>query len=224
MLRHQILGQVNKGLEIFKQEALEFIKDYPNFDYSENENKIPELYGDLKLTDNQGNIIDTYQIKVLCSPNYPSAFPFVYETAGRIPINVDWHVFSDGHCCICSIPEEAIICNNGITLESFIENQVKPYFFNQKYREMNGFFLNERSHGQRGNIEFFEDLFRTKDFQKIIQYLLFIKSNEEPDRVSKCFCGSGLKYRNCHKQQFRLIKSLPNALVNHFTNILNLYI
>lgn len=147
----------------------------------------------------------SYFIRIETTIDYPFGFPYVYETEGRIPHNIDWHVFPNGHCCIKSIPEEALLCKQGITLLWFIEQQIKPYFFNQKFREIHGYFLNERSHGREGNIKYFEDVFRTKDLTIIAKGLLFIKGRNEPERVSKCFCGSGLKYRKCHREAFRLL-------------------
>lgn len=185
------------------------------------EHDVPMLIGKLILTDDQQNSIDSYDVKVVCTEDYPLSFPYVYETAGRIPVNIDWHVYPDGHCCISSKPEENIACNQGITLQSFIEIQLKPYFFNQKYREMHGFFLNERSHGSRGNLEFFTDAFKTNDLSQIIHMLRFIKGHNEPPRVATCFCNSGFKYRKCHREAYRLFKPLPVELLEKFINFLS---
>ena len=176
--------------------------------YSEGEHGVPEISGSLILTDDQGEQIDTYQIRVVCSHDYPMSFPLVYETGGRIPLNIDWHVYPDGHACICTQPEEYIVCNSGITLPSFIDHQIKPYLFNQKYREMHGFFLQERSHGRQGNIQFLKEIFKTNNLRLITKWLFYIQSSPEPNRVHDCFCGSRIKYRRCHRDVFRLLKPL----------------
>jgi len=168
------------------------------------------ISGELKLHDDQGSCIDSYFIRIVPSEKYPFQFPHVFETGGRLPYNIDWHVFPDGHCCLKSIPEEALLCKQGITLPWFIEHQVKPYFFNQKYRELNGYYLKERSHKMEGNIEFFEDVFRTNDLIKIAQGLLFIKGRKKPNRVSKCFCGSGMKYRKCCREAYRSLSKFTD--------------
>jgi len=213
----QIHGPVSDGSVAFKNEAVEFCKEAPLFSYKENEEGVPEIYGSLELRDDQGTLIDAYKIRVVCIPNYPSLFPYVYETGGRIPVNIDWHVYEgDGHACICAIPEEILVCHNGITLSSFIENQVKPYFFNQKHREMHGFFVRERSHGQFGNIEFFIDIFKTSNILSIVKGLQYIKNRVEPGRTHPCFCGSGVKYRNCHREAYRLLKPLSPQILEAF--------
>lgn len=148
----------------------------------------------------------------------------VYEIGGRLPINIDWHVYeSDGHCCIKAFPEEVLICKSGITLESFIEEQLRPYFYNQKHREVNGFFLNERSHGVKGNVEFFEEVFKTKNIQIIISGLEFIQLRKEPNRVQTCFCGSGKKYRKCHQKTYRTLHLFSDEELKFWINFLKLY-
>jgi len=207
------------GILRFKCEAKEIHEFYPELIFVE-EDLNPRIVGELILQDEQGLFVDSYQIKIEPIPSFPSRFPYVFETGGRIPVNIDWHVFPDGHCCIKSIPEEALICKQGISLIRFLEQQVKPYFFNQKYREINGFFLNERSHGLDGNIEFFEEKFNTKDLAQIVRGLYFIKQRKEPNRVEKCFCGSDLKYRKCHRDVYRLLEIFSNDELEIYINMI----
>lgn len=212
----QIRGLLNNGFKLFKEQAHLLAYQFPELKYFEDGNGIPEVAGSLILSDDQGMVIDTYQIRIVCTPDYPLSFPLVYETGGRIPVNIEWHVYPEGHACICSIPDQIIACNKGITLGDFIDRQVNPYFFNQKHRELHGFFLKERSHGDQGNIEFFIEIFQTNDLQIIAQKLLYIKSNPEPNRVAACFCGSGKKYRHCHRHVFKLFKHLPGNILELF--------
>lgn len=194
---------MNNGIQRFKQEAINIQSHFPDLQFMESEDGSPYISGNLILNDKQGVFLDNYTILIKPVSGYPFRFPHIFETGGRIPINIDWHVFEDGHCCIKAVPEEILLCKHGINLNWFIETQVKPYFFNQTYRELKGFFLHERSHGPKGNIEFFEDVFKTKNLLIIISGLRFIKKRTKPNRVSRCFCGSGLKYRNCHQETYR---------------------
>ncbi|RZJ48055.1 MAG: hypothetical protein EOO44_21620, partial [Flavobacterium sp.] len=74
---------------------------------------------------------------------------------------------------------------------------------NQLFRELNGYFLHERSHGNEGIKEFFFSKFGTLDSQKISMLLLFIAKKKEPKRTASCFCGSEKKYRKCHRTIFK---------------------
>lgn len=203
----------------FKKEAITINKYFQELVYSEFNNGNPCISGELILRDEQGFYVDSYFIRIEPSGSYPLRFPFVFETEGRIPCNIDWHVFPDGHCCIKSIPDEALLCKQGITLLGFIEQQVKPYFFNQKFREIHGYLLHERPHGLDGNIEFFEDIFKTKDLKLIAKGLFFIQERKEPDRVSKCFCGSGLKYRKCHRNTYNILSVFNDEELDFYLRI-----
>lgn len=217
----QILGQVNDGFLIFKKEAEVIQVYYPDLtlDVFEND-KLQGLSGTIQLEDEKGSFIDCYKIKVIPTLEYPYRFPHVFETGGRIPNNIDWHVYPDGHCCISSIPEEILICKNGISLSGFIENQLKPYLFNQKYRELNGFFLKERPHGNEGNIQFFSEVLKTKDLNSILNGLKFIRQRKVPNRVSKCFCGSNLKYRKCHREAYHRLSAFNDKELDVFINMI----
>lgn len=211
----QIPGPMNNGYTNFKEEAIKIRDHYSKLKYMETEG-LPYIFGELELKDGTSELVDSYFIRIQPTSDYPRKFPHVFETCGRIPKNIDWHIFDNGRCCIKSIPEEILICKQGISLNQFIKDQVEPYFFNQKYRELNGYFLNERSHGVKGNIEFFEEVLGTKSLILIKKCLVFIRDDMEPNRVSNCFCGSGKKYRKCHQSTYRLLRLFTNSELDLF--------
>ncbi|KAB1157812.1 hypothetical protein [Flavobacterium luteum] len=205
---------------VFEQEAKEVINKYKELSFKI-EDGIPCVFGTVILDDEYGNIEDTYQIEIKAVIDYPFSFPLLFETGGRIPRNIDWHIFEKtGNCCIASPPEEFIICNSGINLISFIENQVKNYFYSQIFRNQNGYFLKERSHGSKGWIEFFEETFMTNNIFNIEFGLNQILEGKKIDRVSDCFCGSGKKYRKCHKKSYDVLSKLTLDNVHLFMNAL----
>lgn len=209
-----------EGLILFQDEATRIGDCFPTLINAVEENSHPYLVGSIELTDENGYIIDTYRVKIVPTEDYPYEFPHVYELGGRIPINIDWHVFPDGHCCIKAHTEEILICHQGITLIDFIKNEVIPYFFNQKHRELYGYFLQERSHGKKGNLEFLYEVFGTVDKSVIRRCLLFISKKQEPNRVSMCFCGSGEKYRKCHRGTYRLLCRLTeNDIATYYAMV-----
>lgn len=220
MLPPQNPGQVNKGFLSFKEEASSIQSQFPNLMLEQTEDGVPALTGELSLRDEKGEQIDSYQIRIVCSPNFPHSFPYVFETNKRIPLNIDWHVYPDGYACLCTWPEEVLYCQEGITLESFVKNHIVPYFFNQKFREMHGFFQHERAHGNKGNIDFFKEKFRTENLRSIINWLEYIKSNPELGRTNECFCGSGEKFRKCHREEFREFKKIPVATIEQFIDLI----
>jgi hypothetical protein len=214
---------MNSGLDLFRFEALS-AKGLLSKLYGLVLKEDPlRLDGTIPLIDEQGDIIDSYEISIIPLDDYPNNFPYVYEIAGRLPNNIDWHIYPDGHFCIKASPEEKLICINGISLLSFIKEQVIPYLFNQNFREKFGYFLRERSHGLEGNLEFFKDIFKTEDLLKIKQYLGFILERAKPNRVALCFCGSGIKYRRCHRDAYQLLSPLPDSTIATYIRIIDSY-
>lgn len=202
---------------LFESEIARVLEKYPKLSIFPADN-ITILKGEVDLIDEFGEYRDTYSIEVHPVSEYPQKFPYVFESGGRLPWNADWHVYeSDGHCCIKVEPEEILICKRGITLLSFIEKQVMPFFFNQTFRRINGYFINERSHGLLGVIEYYQDIFNEKHIAKLLRLMDFVLDNEEPNRVSICFCGMKNKYRKCHRDAFRLIHEIgiPNVKLHH---------
>lgn len=178
------------------------------------------IKGEVELVDIMGDLIDTYQIEIHQTSEFPFRFPFLYETGGRIPRNIDWHVFEQtGHCCIKVIPEEILICSKGIILLEFLKGQVIPYLFNQTFRRLNGFFLNERSHGVKGCVEFYFDQLRVNNIYDMVFLLQFIQKGIEPSKVRKCFCGSGKKYSKCHRTAFRNLVRIGSQELQKHINI-----
>lgn len=208
------------GYSVFEQEAKVVIEKYKELSFTI-EDGVPCVFGYISLTDEFGTIEDSYKIIIKAVVNYPHNFPLLFETGGRIPRNFDWHIFEQtGNCCIASPPEEIIICNGELNLISFIDNQVKNYFYSQIFRNQNGYFLKERSHGSKGWIEFFEETFMTDNIFNIEFGLNQIIQGKKIDRVSMCFCGSGIKYRKCHKKSYDVLSKLTIENVSLFINAL----
>ena len=196
------------GYDNFKNQTVIAIDSFPGLTFF-TKNGVPGLTGEIELVGNDGISIDTYSIEILATETFPDSFPLVFEIGGQIPKNYDWHVYeTDGHCCIKTTPEEMLACKKGITLTTFVEEQIKPYLFNQTFRRLNGFFYQERSHGLEGWLEYFQEIFETKNINLIKNGLLFISKKKKPNRVSTCFCGSGKKYRKCHRSTFEKLSML----------------
>lgn len=215
----QIHGRMSNGKTIFKKEAQNIKEHFAELNYEEDSQGSPSIVGDIVLKDKDGTTIDKYSIKIVFDEGYPYRFPLVYETRGRLPVNVDWHVFPDGHCCIKALPEEKLLCKRGISLPWFIKEQLVPYFFNQKYREQHGFFLHERSHGQLAAIEFFKDHFRTQDINLVLLLLKEVKNLKERKSNSKCLCGSMRKFKKCHRRSIREARVFSREEINSYIGL-----
>lgn len=224
--QHQNPGQMESpnGYDVFKSQIAEAIDSFPGLT-SFIKDGVPGLTGKVELIDVDGNCHDEYSVKILATGTFPNSFPLLFEIGGQIPKNYDWHVYeTDGHCCIKTTPEEILACKKGITLKRFIEDEVKPYLFNQTFRRLNGFFSQERSHGFMGSLEFLQEVFETKNINLIKNGLLFISRRKTPNRTAMCFCGSGKKYRKCHRDTYENLSVLSDDHLNTILDQIQRYI
>lgn len=161
----------------------------------------PIITGVIDVIDKNGKYWDNYIIEIHCSEGYPDMYPDLYETSNKIPKIADWHVYEDTKtCCVTIPPKEILRCKKGITLLEYLDEEVMPYFFNQTHRRVEGYYVNgEYSHGAKGLCEYYSELFKVSDISKLVRLMVWVSKNPKPDRTSMCFCGSGIKYRHCHK-------------------------
>lgn len=180
----------------------------------ESHNSRPVISGTIDLVGLDGILDDQYVIEIHWRESYPFQFPLVYETGGRIPKNIDWHIYPEGgNCCIKSRPDEKLICRKGISLDAFITHQVIPYFYNQTFRRQNGYFYKERKHGELGNLEFYFEKLRTNNIDFVELCLKQASDLKGYKSTKKCFCGSNKKYKKCHRRTVRQLSQLGRSYI-----------
>lgn len=178
--------------------------------HAEDRGGVTIVKGDIDLM-SDGNLEDTYSVEIHQTIQFPFLFPKVYEVGGRIPINADWHVYEDtGVLCIAPPPEEILACRKGLSLSHFIQDWLKPYLFSQTFRRKNGYFYRERSHGVKGVMEYYQEKLNEPDAFKVIILMQRIAKLKEPGRTENCFCGSGVRYRKCHRDAYRRFSEMSS--------------
>lgn len=199
------------------------IKKFPNLKITEL-GGVLVLKGILDIINEHEEVAGSFSIEIKYSVDFPYRFPLLYEVGGDIPNLANWHKYSDDRCCITVEPDEILKCKDGISVITFIENYAIPYFANQIFRKQNGEYKNgEYSHGAIGLLEFYSVLFQTSDKSKWREYVNFVNSGKaiKVGRNERCFCGSGIKYKNCHNKIFYNINRLG---AKQIIKDLNIYI
>lgn len=203
---------------------------------------VANLQGDLKATvdagevllsgafiaSGGGNAIDAYWIEARFSDSFPSAEPKVFEVGGRVPRIADRHVYeSSGRCCTC-VWEEWILGEPPHTLESFMQGPVNDYFVSQLHFEQTGIWpYGERSHGSVGVFEACCDLLGiTRDvFEHDIRTcinLLFYLAEPGLKGHRPCPCGSGDKFRSCHRTDLEnLARRVTPSMAKQLLQLMN---
>lgn len=195
---------ITDSYDIFCHQLDFVIKKFPNFKIAESVGG-KMLKGILDIINLDNEVVSSFSVEIRSSPGFPFRFPFLFEVGGDIPNEADWHKYPDGRCCITVDPDEILKCKNGVSILEFMENYGLPYLANQAFRKAKGMYKNgEYSHGRKGVLEFYADFFKTSDISKWKEYIHVLKLGKEvkTGRNERCFCGSGLKYKNCHAKIF----------------------
>jgi len=183
--------------QFFLNEIPIVLKKYPDLTVK-NKNGTDYLKGILDISDENGIVVGSFSVEIHPTEKFPYRFPKLYEVGGDIPCEPDWHKYSDNFCCLTVGQEEILICHKGISIIEFIDKIARPYFANQLYRKREGRYLNEYPHGLDGIKVFYTELFKRNDlslWRKCIDSA-FVK--RQIGRNDKCYCNSGVKYKNCH--------------------------
>ena len=191
----------------FLKEAREVVETLPGF-VLDLDSDAPVLKGSIAITSEPDGISDVYQLHILQGA-YPERYPKVFEVGGKIPRNIEWHIYpAEGNCCIAIPPEERIRCIQGIDLITFITEVLPPYFYNQTYRRINGFFLQEYRHGLFGVLDYYAEVLKADSIKEILRLLALIAQYENRHRNTPCFCGSSKKFKDCHRRAYQHLAPL----------------
>jgi hypothetical protein len=173
------------------------------------------LKGELDIIDRSGALWESYQIEIKGSESYPNSFPKLFETGNSFPKILDWHVYqsNDKSCCVDVLPNEILLCRDGLKVEEYIYRFAIPYFANQTFRKREGYYLyGEYSHGIFGRIEYYQKKLRARTPLELIQMLDLIINDFKPDRTASCpFCPK-TKFRKCHRKVFKELESIKDFI------------
>lgn len=168
--------------------------------------------------ENKQLITDVYEI--LIDFNSKTKIPDTFEIGCRIEASakrwdiknlLDLHVYGDKKLCLCIPLEWDIKMPNGFNLIDYFTNLLIPYFYYQSFFERYGKEpWKGYGHGDLGLLESFHRrvVSDTLSDEVVTIYIEAVNSSLETRLMDKrlfkghhpCFCGSGRKIRNCHRQ------------------------
>lgn len=155
---------------------------------------------------------DAYQVRIEFSDAFPLSSPSLFEIGGRLPWDIDRHVFSDGHACLEVWPVWRAQ-NPAATVRTVLNGPVRNFLLSQSVFASTGKWpFGEYAHGDAGKREALREILRapTVDDKDLLwrAYALI----EPPRRQNTCPCGSGRLYRKCHRQEIEQIgKNMDQA-------------
>lgn len=162
------------------------------------------IEGKFYVTDgpNDEGPLDCFEIKIEVSDDYPQSEPRVFELGGRIPRDIDRHMYDGPRCCTC-VWEEWLAISDDTSFKAFIIGPLRNFFLSQIYYERHKKWpFGERSHGIEGLLESASQILGQRvDFQQAVSLLKAISSREIKGHWL-CPYGCGIKLRKCgHRQR-----------------------
>lgn len=169
-----------------------------------------------------GGAIDQFEVSILITKNFPHREPVVFETAGRIPREIDRHCYSIGACCT-GVWEEWLAKNEHPTIGAFLEGPVRNFFLSQMYFEIHGRWpFGERSHGNAGIFEACIEMLGIKNDHKLVLRYLRVLAGTWPKGHWQCPCGSQRQIRHCHRNELMALHAkVPPFVARQLFNKLN---
>lgn len=210
---------------ITDSEINETIKAYPELKYKYNGQKMI-VFGRIYVDQiyNGFHVCEYFDIEIELPEGYPYELPIVKETGNKVDKKYP-HRYSDGQLCLETDLKILFDSEGIINLKSFISTYVMNYFFSYKYFERyKQFPFGERTHGTLGILESYMDCFNLKTIHEAYKFVSIITSPKYIYRGHlPCPCGSGIRIRNCHGKQIRLVinSSILEVQLKNDMNLIN---
>lgn len=194
------------------------IGQFPDLKYRVTSKNQRVLEGQFHINDDEGVKMDSVELKIIYPDSFPYIYPAVIETGGRFSrMHGQMHLNGDGTLCLTSPQQERVDCYSGINTLLFFDQILVP---NLSWRicvlENIPFERKEFGHSMDGIIQSYQELLVMKQPASIHEFINRFLNNSLPERNQDCFCGSGKKYKVCHRQfESNLVKIGHDMLNGH---------
>lgn len=147
---------------------------------------------------NKISIQDSFLVDIYIPPDYNNTPPEIKEAGGRIPGN--FHTNPDGFLCLAAPIDIIKKFADNPSLLGFVNDLVIPFLYSFSYWEKNMVMpFGELSHGTKGLLENYLDLFKVDSGTKVLNFLKILLAKNYM-RHHVCPCGSGKKICQCHEE------------------------
>lgn len=152
--------------------------------------------------------LDQFEIEAIIYPDFPRSIPIVKEIGGKVRCIGFEHIYPDRVLCLEIDTRMLISLDKNPSVLFFFEEYVSSYFFSYLYyRKRRSFPFGERSHGDKGTLEFYCELFDVSDLNVAMGLLHFLTRDTPVKGHHHCPCNSGKRYRDCHRNKINELRS-----------------
>lgn len=145
-------------------------------------------------------IHDAYRLRIDVPLSFPGDVPLVQELDGRIPRDIDHHVFpTSGDLCLGSPLRLQLVARAANDLVDFIWRGVVPYLYAASYREQTGgsYPFGELAHGRDGLLDDYAQIFGLATPEQAERALRLLAMKRRLANKQPCPCGCGKRLGVC---------------------------
>lgn len=209
-----ILRGNSKKVRNFDEDKDAVLEWNPGLRYDGIVKKYRRFSGQYYLLDQDGKLIEAFEIVILVSPGYPNAFPSVVLRDDHFDKTEDYHMDSSGNICLEHTYIANAIAAGGLRLIDFVGYYLPRYFswaLVKKFGDATD--LKEWAHQDKGTVELYQILTGTTDRHAIKHFLERYLHEFKPRRNTRCYCGSDRKLKDCHWKEALFLHATPHAQV-----------
>lgn len=179
-----------------------FLDTYPGMRVHPSPKREVRFQGEFAFTADheEGPIIeDAYDLIITVSEWYPDDLPVIEETGGRIPRDLDHHVFPDRSLCLGSPLRLHDIALSTPELTDYAKKALVPYLYAISYWEDTGerFLFGELDHNAEGVLADFGQVLGLDDPDRIGKALHLLAMKKRKANKHPCPCGCGDRLGVC---------------------------
>jgi hypothetical protein len=180
----------------------QFIGDYPGMSLAPSRGGGIILRGEFLfsvLSEDGGEVRQSYELEISVPRGFPEELPRVTETGGRIPRDVDYHVFTDGSLCLGSSLRLLKVMRSRPDLVGWAGNCLVPYLHAMSHKLAPGgsFPFGELAHGKQGIIDDYVELLGLKERGQVVRTLELLGMKRRTANKAACPCGCGRRLGRC---------------------------
>lgn len=159
---------------------------------------------------------DRYTLEIALPANYPRSLPDVWETGGRIPREIDRHVFPASGALCLGVPLALWIAMKGdFSVDRMLDYPIRGFLVGNSLVEQGEPWPHgDRSHGAAGILEHFREFVGTADPMMVGSLLVNLLEHKVRGHWL-CPCGSGRIIRKCHREAVETLRQAPPSMLTH---------
>lgn len=194
-----MMGWQDKNKKKYKDFIQEVKEKYPTLIVFQKDGLV-YLKGTILIKDDEGNLLESFQVCIEIPPNFPKELPKLRETSNKIPKTIDRHFEADGYACLCFRDEIFLYWDLNSSIGDFLKIFVESFFIWQiEYEATGGKNAKEAmGHGVSGAIEFYQEILGTTDLKIIYNFVFLLSKKHIKGHLDTCYCGSKKLLKNCN--------------------------